>query len=384
MAITSVTARGTGNSTTSGTTVGATPIASGSIGANNVVIAVIGKDNLASANGETTEISGVADTNSNTYAKAAEYTNSEGGAGLGATVGAWIARVTSALDNTDTTTATFGSAVDAKTIGILDVVLGAGNTLQVADHTVQADSTTTGFTGSLSGLPSKEYLWLLIGVQETTGASAATVTGYTAANVGIANTGTNSTSISTRIWYKIATGTGETPAMGGTINNADKAFLFMALEEVADGAVAAVTGTAGDGCTESQIVAGGQTIILTLTNDTWVAAGGTFDGQRQNIIDGIDSAQSEAAGWDAQRSNIAVTDVARTSDTVVTITLPALAGYSITANETITATIPATALVGNTQLVASPTFTITAESQAFLMASPLFSSRLFTSPLFGR
>jgi hypothetical protein len=366
MAITSVTARGTGNSTTSGTTVGATPIASGSIGANNVVIAVIGKDNLASANGETTEISGVADTNSNTYAKAAEYTNSEGGAGLGATVGAWIARVTSALDNTDTTTATFGSAVDAKTIGILDVVLGAGNTLQVADHTVQADSTTTGFTGSLSGLPSKEYLWLLIGVQETTGASAATVTGYTAANVGIANTGTNSTS------------------MGGTINNADKAFLFMALEEVADGAVAAVTGTAGDGCTESQIVAGGQTIILTLTNDTWVAAGGTFDGQRQNIIDGIDSAQSEAAGWDAQRSNIAVTDVARTSDTVVTITLPALAGYSITANETITATIPATALVGNTQLVASPTFTITAESQAFLMASPLFSSRLFTSPLFGR
>lgn len=36
------------------------------------------------------------------------------------------------------------------------------------------------------------------------------------------------------------------------------------------GASAAVTGTAGDGTTEADIVAGGQTIIITLTGDTWV------------------------------------------------------------------------------------------------------------------
>lgn len=129
------------------------------------------------------------------------------------------------------------------------------------------------------------------------------------------------------------------------------------------GASAALTGTAGDGATEAEIVAGGQTLILTLTGDTWVAAGATFDAQRQAIIDGLDSAQAEAAGWDAERSNIPVTAVVRTSDTVVTITLPALAGYEITAHETVTATIPAAALVTSASpIVASPTFQITAAS----------------------
>lgn len=126
---------------------------------------------------------------------------------------------------------------------------------------------------------------------------------------------------------------------------------------------AALTGTITSSATETDIVNGGKTIILTLTGDTWVASGATFDGQRQNIIDGIDSAQSEATGWDAEvKANMAVTEVVRTSDTVVTITLAAQAAYNITATETITATIPATALTGNAALVASPTFTITAVS----------------------
>jgi hypothetical protein len=127
---------------------------------------------------------------------------------------------------------------------------------------------------------------------------------------------------------------------------------------------AALTGTAAPTATESEIVAGGQTIILTLTGDTWVvAAGSVFDGQRQNIIDGIDSAQSETDGWDAERSNLNVTNVVRTSDTIVTITLGALAGYAITATETLTATIPSTAtLLGLGAVVASPTFQITPDS----------------------
>ena len=52
--------------------------------------------------------------------------------------------------------------------------------------------------------------------------------------------------------------------------------------------------------------------------------------------------------------------MARTSDTVVTITLPALPSYSITATETITAKVPATALVlSGSELTASPTFDVT-------------------------
>jgi len=126
----------------------------------------------------------------------------------------------------------------------------------------------------------------------------------------------------------------------------------------------ALTGTVTND-TEAEIVTGGSTIILTLTGDTFVASGSTFDAQRQNIINGIDSAQSEATGWDAVvKAGLAVTDVVRTSNTVVTVTLPAFATYNITATETITATVPSTALTGAAALVASPTFQITATSTA--------------------
>ena len=115
---------------------------------------------------------------------------------------------------------------------------------------------------------------------------------------------------------------------------------------------------------ESDIVVGGETLIITLTDDTWVAADGTFDAQRQNIIDGLDSAQSETYGWNNEvRDKQGVANVVRTSDTVVTITLDAQSAYAVSANETITVTVPAAALVTSTvDLTASPTFSVTAEA----------------------
>ena len=49
----------------------------------------------------------------------------------------------------------------------------------------------------------------------------------------------------------------------------------------------ALTGTVTGTITETDIQAGGKTIILTLTNDTFVAAGATFDATRQAFIDGL-------------------------------------------------------------------------------------------------
>lgn len=133
---------------------------------------------------------------------------------------------------------------------------------------------------------------------------------------------------------------------------------------------AALTGTVTASITEADIVAGGKTIILTVTGDTWVASGATFDGQRQNIINGIDSAQAEATGWDAEvKAKEVVGAVVRTSNTVVTITLSAQIGYNITATETITATIPATALSAGNAIVATPTFDITAAAAPTLTFS---------------
>lgn len=121
----------------------------------------------------------------------------------------------------------------------------------------------------------------------------------------------------------------------------------------------AITGTATSAITTADIVAGGKTIIITATGDTFVAAGATFDGVRQAIINGIDSAQAEATGWDAVvKAGLATSTVVRTSATVVTVTLSAFATYKVTATETVTVTVPASALVGNLAIVGTPTFTV--------------------------
>ncbi len=124
-------------------------------------------------------------------------------------------------------------------------------------------------------------------------------------------------------------------------------------------ATAAITGTATAAITEVDIRAGGKTVIITLTDDTWLAGGGAFNGQRQAIIDGLNSAQSELTGWNNEvRDNLGVGDVTRNSDTEVTVDLSGQVTYDITAQETIEVTVPASALVSGVLIVATPTFTV--------------------------
>lgn len=154
--------------------------------------------------------------------------------------------------------------------------------------------------------------------------------------------------------------TGETVTV--TLSAAARTSGIVVIDAPAGGGAptAALTGTATGSINEQDVRDGGDTIILTLTGDTYVASGATFDAQRQAIIDGLDSAQSETDGWNATvRDVMAVTSVVRTSDTVVTVTLPATPDYQITATETITATIPGSALTGASPITAAPTFTVT-------------------------
>lgn len=130
--------------------------------------------------------------------------------------------------------------------------------------------------------------------------------------------------------------------------------------------------------TEVNIVAGGQTIVITLTNDTWVAAGAAFNAERQNIINGLNSAQAEALGWNAVvRALQGVSGVVRTSDTEVTITLDAQATYDITANETITVTVPSTAVISATTIVGNPSFDVTATPVVIAPSTGAGRGRMF-------
>jgi len=130
---------------------------------------------------------------------------------------------------------------------------------------------------------------------------------------------------------------------------------------IATGVVSATLGGTVGNDAEADVVSGGSTITLTLTNDTWNAAGSAFDNERQAIINGLDSAESETTGWNAEvRDKEVVGAVVRTSDTVVTITLTAASSYDITTQETITMTIPASALVtSSSAVIATPNFVIT-------------------------
>lgn len=180
------------------------------------------------------------------------------------------------------------------------------------------------------------------------------------------NPGSNLLPSNTRAGFRVDA------ASGASTNPVDN---FISTDLGGGSATAALTGTITSATTEANVIAGGKTIILTLTGDTFVAAGATFDAQRQNIINGIDSAQAEAAGWDAVvKAGLAVTDVVRTSSTVVTVTLPAFAGFNITATETITATLPSTALTGAVAIVASPTFTVTSSTVTAALAGTITSS----------
>lgn len=118
-----------------------------------------------------------------------------------------------------------------------------------------------------------------------------------------------------------------------------------------------LTGTAiTGGVTETEIVTGGQTIIITLANDTWNANVGSDSAETTALIAGLDSDKAEATGWDALiKTDLDHTDITRDSDTQVTITLPAYAAYNIATNETITVTIPATCVASAQEIVATPT-----------------------------
>lgn len=144
--------------------------------------------------------------------------------------------------------------------------------------------------------------------------------------------------------------------------------------ESGGGATAVLTGTMLASVTETDITTGGKTIIITLTGDTFKAAGTGPIGSTadtQALIDGFDAASSPANGWNNEvRDKAATTEVVRTSDTVATWTVAAQAGYDISSQEVITGTIPTDVLVTAAgAITATPTFTIDEVVSGRIMSS---------------
>ena len=124
----------------------------------------------------------------------------------------------------------------------------------------------------------------------------------------------------------------------------------------------ALSGTAiAGGVLESEIVTGGETLIITLTGDTWAPTVGADNAITTALIAGITGDDVGGTGFNDEVT-IAHGNVARTSDTVVTITLPAAGSYAIAADETVTVDIPGTALSKGIAPTETATFDITNEA----------------------
>ncbi len=112
--------------------------------------------------------------------------------------------------------------------------------------------------------------------------------------------------------------------------------------------------TTGD---ESDILAGSGIITVNLERDNWAATLGGANAITTGFINGISGDQN----WNTVKSLLLLdnTRIVRTSATLVTITLPTSPEYVITANETVTVSIPATSYQNGTVKAASdPTFTV--------------------------
>jgi hypothetical protein len=131
-------------------------------------------------------------------------------------------------------------------------------------------------------------------------------------------------------------------------------------------AITAASGGTAANVDQSVIVSTGGKITITLTEDTFIAAGtgpiGTT-AQSDAFVAAFTSAQGEAGGWNATvRDVLDNTDLVRTSNTIATLTVPATAGYSITATEIITPVVQAAILTLSTSNITANSFSVTAAS----------------------
>ena len=120
------------------------------------------------------------------------------------------------------------------------------------------------------------------------------VVGYSVGTVDLSMAGTGGSDISSTAngTYTVTklTSTGGVIEVKGNstfVGSVDNVTAKRFLEDAYVTATAALTGTVTTSITEADIVTGGDTIIIQLTGDTFLAAGTAFDDQRQAIIDGL-------------------------------------------------------------------------------------------------
>ncbi len=230
---------------------------------------------------------------------------------------------------------------------------------------VSYDGTNTPWSGEFN-----DKLYLTSGQFTSTIKDSEDVSGVTTDIRGMSYDGTNT------IWAEHPLGISKLFLQSGQFTATIKASLAVTaintdLEDVSTNAVTLSCDTSGTMITPTPnvaaIVAGGRTLLLTLNtgrlppnSDTWHADIGGNNSRTDDLLAGIVSGGSETNGWNNEVTPLLTfAEVVRTSDSLVTITMPAVAAYSILIPEIISVTIPTTTLTGgNGPLLALPAIVI--------------------------
>lgn len=212
-------------------------VMSENIEVGNVAIAWAAMDNLASADGNTTDCTSMTDSASNSWIPLREYTYAEGAAAAGATVCMFYSVLTTQLNSGSSTITLTHGAVQASGLSVHEFTIGAGNVVNIVGTPQDLGNNSTD-PGSLTvgSLTSAEYLWVrAIALERSDTTCTATVGGlFTLTN----NQGTTGAGAATNMHtcgeWDIATAT--TNTSDPTATSVDNASVFIALREAAPAA----------------------------------------------------------------------------------------------------------------------------------------------------
>lgn len=202
--------------------------------AGNVAVIGIAVDNNQTTDGDEVAVTGVVDsTGSNTWVKAAEFTNGQAGAQAGATISVWYSKLASTLTGGSATiTPSFSNATsrDKSCISGASFPFGAGSTVSVqATATLANDAADPGSLDAAT--PSAEFLrarFIALESSDTTGITV-TAGGWTQFSSSTTAGGGSAANMAIRGEWKISTGTGD--ASDPTCFSADCASVYVAFKE---------------------------------------------------------------------------------------------------------------------------------------------------------
>ena len=206
---------------------------------DNMIVVVVAKDNIQITDGTTAgDVTSVTDTRSNSYTKAHEFTNAQGGQSKGAHVSVWFARAATELTSGDTITANFVSCDcnDKTAIRAWEFTVAAGNTFQVADTTELANDGADPGSMTSGTVASKEWLFFRgIAYESDIDVTSLTpTTNFTDIGVESTDGGGEASNMGVTGEFRIVTATSETSdptAVGDTTH--DNASVFIVFEEIA-------------------------------------------------------------------------------------------------------------------------------------------------------